>query len=105
MTYTKGDDAPRRGHARMKQLAVENQAAIQMWKSAMLAGLGRSWTVAEEITAETIASLFNRAAKLRDQGRDDTELLYKACILMRDSVFRDPRAYVPPAPSGMAAPQ
>lgn len=92
MTYVKGDAAPRRGHARMKELAKERGSAVQLWKSGLLATLGRTWSVSEEITAEAIASLFVQAGRVRDRGGDETELLREAAILMRDSVFRNPHA-------------
>jgi hypothetical protein len=85
------------GRCRMAEISRENEANIQLWKSAMLAGLNRSWTVAEEITAESIASLFIRARRERDNGRSDVALLRQAALLMRDSVFRDPHT----VPSGM----
>lgn len=99
MTYTKGDAAPRRGHARMKELAAERESAVQLWKSGLLAGLGRTWSTSEEITASTIAALFVQAGRVRDKGGDETGLLLQAATLMRDSVFRDPRS----APSAPAA--
>jgi hypothetical protein len=95
MTYVKGDEAPRRGHARMKEIAEERGTAIQVWKTGLLASLGRTWSVSEEITAEAIASLFVQAGRVRDKGRDESEYLLQAALLMRDSAFRDPHAAVP----------
>ena len=57
-------------------ISAENAAAIQMWKSGLLAGLGRTWTVAEEMDAETIASLFNRAAIPSEQPIIEAERAY-----------------------------
>ena len=95
MAYVKGDAAPRRGHARMKELAVERESAVQLWKSGLLAGLGRIWSTSEEITAATIAALFVQAGRVRDKGGDETGLLLQAATLMRDSVFRDPACQPP----------
>jgi hypothetical protein len=87
----------------MQEIGRENAAAIEIWKDAMLRGLGREWSHSEELLATTIATLFNRAARERARGnsKQDVALLREAALLMRDSVFRDPHA----APSPMAAPQ
>jgi len=86
----------RAGRARQIEIGKENTAAIEIWKKAMLEGLGRPATAPEELLAETISSLFIRARRLRDLGRDDTQLLPEAALLQNNSVFRDPRA-LPPA--------
>jgi len=79
------------------EIGKENGDAIAIWKDAMLRGLGRPWTAPEELIAETIASLFIRARRQRDQGRDDTHLLLEAALLQNDSVFRHPAALPPSA--------
>jgi hypothetical protein len=98
-------DAPsgKAGRARQIEIAQENTAAIQLWTGLMIEGLGRPASVAEQITAESIATCFILARRCRDKGdrKGDVELLREAALLMRDSVFRDPHA----APSPMAAPQ
>jgi hypothetical protein len=88
----------------MKEIGAERESAVQLWKSGLLASLGRTWTTGEEIDAETIASLFIAARRARDKGdhRGDMEYLREAATLMRDSVFRSPHAT--PAPSAMVAP-
>jgi hypothetical protein len=90
MTYTKGDSAPRRGHARMKQLADEMRGEIATIAAAMIAGLNRPATELETLQAEAIAALHLRARRQRDAGRDDIEHLREAAIMTSNSVFRHP---------------
>jgi hypothetical protein len=82
----------KRGHARMKEIAAETKFAIETCSGIMIEGLGRPATEVERLTAIGIASLHLRAARLRDQGKDDSEILMRAAIMTRDSVFRSPHA-------------
>ena len=100
MTYVKGDDAPRRGHARMKELADEMRHEIAVNAGAMIKGLGRPATELETLQAEAISALFLKARRLRDRGMDDFEHLREAALLTSNSVFRhaldsSPRATEP----------
>lgn len=86
-----------RGRARMKELAAEARVALQHNVEALLAGLGRPATEAERMQAEMLASLFLRARRLRENGRNDVEVLRAAAQLMKDTPFlQSPR---PPEPS------
>jgi hypothetical protein len=87
MTYVKGDDAPRRGHARMKQLGAEMKIALRHNIEAILAPLGREPTELERMQAEMLASLFLQARKLRDRGSSDVAVLREAVQLMKEVPF------------------
>jgi hypothetical protein len=91
--FKKGGDASERGalgRNRMKQIADENKRAIQTNSESMINGLGRAATELERMTAEGICSLFLRAARLRDRGMDDSEILMKAALMTSQSCFRSP---------------
>jgi hypothetical protein len=90
MTYVKGDDAPRRGHARMKQLADETRSEIAAIAAAMIGGLGRPATELETLQAEAISALFLKARRLRDRGMDDIEHLREAAFMTKGSAFAQP---------------
>jgi hypothetical protein len=95
---TPGDSRPAKGRARQAELADEMTTAVQINSTAMLAGLGRSYTVAERFVAEAICSLHLRAARLRSTGRDDSAILRQAAELQQSSVFacRHPAAVALP---------
>lgn len=84
---TPGDSRPAKGRARQAELADEMKTAVQINSTALLAGLDRPYTVAEKFVAEAIASLYLRAARLRDAGRSDVEVLREAAKLQQGSVF------------------
>jgi hypothetical protein len=63
------------------------KTAVQTNSTAMLAGLGRPYSVAERFIAEAICSLHLRAARLRSTGRDDSAILRQAAELQQGSVF------------------
>jgi hypothetical protein len=88
-----------RGRQRMAELGAEHAHAIAVNSAAMLAGLrdrfGREPTQAEVFLAEGICSLFYQAAKKRERGHSDLELLREAAIMTNNSVFRSPHAVAP----------
>jgi hypothetical protein len=93
---TSGDPRPARGRQRQAELAAEMKISVQHNVAAMLAGLGREPTEVERMQAEMISSLFLRARRLRDNGRDDTKVLRQAAVMTRNSVFAQPmRAAAP----------
>lgn len=91
------------GRARMKILASAMRTAIEINSKSFLAVLGREPTAQETAQAEMLASLLYRAAKLRDAGRSDVDILRQAAELMRDVPFLSSRprpvATERPAPS------
>jgi hypothetical protein len=84
---TSGDSRPAKGRARQAELAEEMKHAVAVNSAAMLKGLGRPYSLAEQYVAEAISSLFLRAARLRAGGRDDTAVLRQAAELQQGSVF------------------
>jgi hypothetical protein len=96
---TSGDPRASRGRQRQAELAAEMKAAVSVNSAAMLAGLGRPHTVAEAFVAEAICSLFLKARRLRDSGRDEFAVLAEAARLQQGSVFacRHPSALPHPA--------
>ena len=79
-----------RGRERMKQLADEMRAEIAVIADAMIHRLGRPATELEVLQCEAICSLFLKARRLRDQGKNDLEFLKEAAIMTSQSVFRHP---------------
>jgi hypothetical protein len=78
------DESRARGRNRQKQLAAEMKTAIAGNVAAILSSLGRQHTPLEKLQAEAYCSLLYRAARLRDQGRSDLEVLRAAAEMTRD---------------------
>src|SRR5260370_14196011 len=88
--FTSHDPRIKAGRARAKELAAEMKAAIQINVASLLTSLGRDPTELERMQAEMICSLFLRARRLRENGRNDLAVLRHAANLMRESAFRSP---------------
>ena len=71
MSYSKGDERARRGWVRMREIAREDQVAIENLTASLLGGLGRPPTAVETIQAEALAVTMVRARRLRASGRSD----------------------------------
>jgi hypothetical protein len=84
-----------KGRARMKEIALENKAAIETTAASLIAGLSRPATEADKLDAEALASLLIRARRARASGRSDVTLLREYGILKRNSAFRHPHAAIP----------
>ena len=77
------DDKSRaRGRARMKELAAEFKTEISVTVAIVLGTLGREPNELERLQAEALCSLFLRARKLRDNGKNDVEVLREAALMM-----------------------
>jgi hypothetical protein len=87
MSFEDPKAANARGRARQAELAAEMQNALKHNVPALLAVLGREPTELEKMQAEMLVSLFLRARRVRDAGRDDSPLLRQAADLMRDVPF------------------
>jgi hypothetical protein len=87
----------KRGHARMRELADAMRHEIAVNADAMIRGLNRPATELEILQAEAITSLFLKARRLRDQGKNDLEVLREATIMTSSSAFRSPHDYSPRA--------
>jgi hypothetical protein len=79
-----------RGRARQAELAAQMKVDVASVVAAMVSGLGRAASALEELEAAAIASLFLRAARLRDNGRDDSKIIRQAALMARNSAFRSP---------------
>jgi hypothetical protein len=96
--FVKGSDrtikSSARGWARMREIAAEARAETAVLSAAMVRGLeakeGRPATELEKLQAEAICSLFLKARRLRDQGKDYVEYLREAAIMTSQSAFRLP---------------
>lgn len=86
-----------KGRARMKEIAIENKAAIETTAASLISGLGRPATEADKLDAEALSSLLIRARRARASGRSDVTLLREYGILKRNSAFRQPRPAEPSA--------
>jgi hypothetical protein len=95
MTFVKGDEAPRRGHARMVEIAAEDAGAIKTTADALIAGLGEKATAIDRADAEMLASLLIRARRARLAGRSDVALLLQYATVRHDTAFRSPHAPTP----------
>jgi hypothetical protein len=85
--FKPGTDAAERGargRERMAQLSAEMKVAITANSAAMLKGLFRAPSLDEVALAELISSGLFRAARLRDRGRSDLEVLREVGVLLRD---------------------
>jgi hypothetical protein len=71
MSYSKGDEGARRGRARMREIASEDQVAIEHLTASLRAGVGRPPTAVKTIQAEALAVTMVRAGRLRASGRSD----------------------------------
>jgi hypothetical protein len=83
MPFEKGDPRARRGYARMKAIAQEDEFVVAGRTQLLLAELGRSPTVAEQMQAETLVRLLRKAERLRSISRNDLDVLREASALMR----------------------
>lgn len=87
---TSGDPRCSRGRKRQTELGLEMKETVALTSKAMLDGLGRPYSVGERFIAEAIAALYLRAARLRNAGRNDLELLREAATLQQGSIFASP---------------
>jgi hypothetical protein len=103
---TSDDPRPARGRQRQAELGAEMKSAVAINSRVMLRGLNRPVSQSEIFLAEAISALFLRASRLRDGGRDDSEILLQAAKLQQGSVFAclNPSG-VPLAPEWPAAVQ
>jgi hypothetical protein len=69
----KATENGRRGAARKRQLAVEDEAERQALEAKLLADLGHPANAIERAVIEQIAARMVRARRLRANGRDDSE--------------------------------
>jgi hypothetical protein len=95
---TTDDPRPARGRQRQVELAAEMTHAVRVNSEAMLRGLGRPYSIGERFIAESISSLYLRAARLRDSGRDDGPVLRQAGELQQGSVFASRHPAAVPMP-------
>jgi hypothetical protein len=72
------------GGARMRQIGADHAAAIKINSASLIAGLFRPATLDEIALAESIASLLFRAARSREVGRSDLEIMRDLAPLLRD---------------------
>jgi hypothetical protein len=104
--FTKGTDASERGlrgQDRMRQIGAEMKAAVAVNSASMIKGLFREPTADEVALAELIASGLHRAAKLRERGRNDLDVLREVAAMLRD--WRSlPRVPVPATERSNAQP-
>jgi hypothetical protein len=82
MTFTPEDRA--RGGRRSRALAAEMKTAIAGNVEAVLASLGRPASGLERAQAELFCGLLLRASRLRDQGRNDLEVLREVGLLLQN---------------------
>jgi hypothetical protein len=73
-----------RGKKRMQELGAEMKVAIATNVEAILASLGRPASGLERAQAELFCGLLLRAARLRDQGRNDLEVLREVGLLLQN---------------------
>jgi hypothetical protein len=62
-----------RGQARLRQLAIENEAEREAEAARLTAGLGHPPTAIELVVIEQLAARTVAGRRLRRQGKDDTE--------------------------------
>jgi hypothetical protein len=87
---TSGDPRPARGRKRQAELAAEMKKAVEINSAIMLNSLGRPYSIGEAFIAEAICSMYLRARRLRDAGRDDLPVLTEVARLQQGSAFAQP---------------
>jgi hypothetical protein len=87
---TSDDPRPARGRKRQAELAAEMKKAVEINSVIMLKALGRPYTIGEAFIAEAICSMYLKARRLREAGRDDLPALREATLLQQGSVFAQP---------------
>jgi hypothetical protein len=92
MNFTKDDPRARRGWARMREIAAEDQEQIRQLVAGLLQSLRRPPTTADLVAAETIAATTVKARRRRAQGKDDTAEREAITTLMRDFLPTEQRA-------------
>jgi hypothetical protein len=84
VTYSKDDERARRGWARMRAIAAEDQEQIRHLVAGLLQSLQRPATTADLVAAETVAATTVKARRLRAQGKNDSAERRSIATLMRD---------------------
>ena len=93
------DDKSRaRGRKRQLQLGAEMKVAIAGNVAAILSSIGREASPLERLQCEAYCSLLLRAARRRDAGRNDLDLLRAAAEMSRDLAWlRGPQPIASPS--------
>ena len=77
----------KRGHARMKVIAAENEVQIRKIVAGLLMSLGREPSTSDLIQAEQIAAATVRGRRVRAKGGDDARERRMVASLMKESPF------------------
>jgi hypothetical protein len=93
------DVAPKRGAARMRQLATEDRAKREELEAELITGLGRSPAAIDRLAITTLAATAVRAERLRQAGKNDAEERRLVAQLIRTTGLRPAPASAPVAPT------